>query len=87
MMTHDRFKHIEEYDHILKRRDGHAGDTEYNVEPRSIIEVDSEGGQELASPVRHSDDGDDTERRDTGEHNDSSKDIDFKRPRLVRGKS
>lgn len=31
MMTHDRFKHIEEYDHILKRRNAHAGIEESNA--------------------------------------------------------
>lgn len=87
MATHDRFQHIEEYEHILKRRHGITGESEANAEPHSIIEVDSEGGQELASPIKHSDDEDDTDRRDTGEHNGSSKDIDFKRPRLVKGRS
>ena len=87
MATHDRFKHIEEYEHILKTRHGAPGESEPNAEPHSIIEVDSEGGQDLASPIKHSDDEDDTGGGDTAEHNGSSKDIDFKRPRLVKGRS
>ena len=85
MATHDRFQHIEEYEHILRQRRGITDDhdDDPNYPDACIVEVDSEGnGQELGSPIRHSDDEEPTDRNNTGEHNGSSKDIDFKRPRL-----